>query len=165
MAYSSLRKNRGREARCRPERILYTQKPPGPSLRPSAYISPTRAHTHTHPIPLLIPGQRERNAKGRRRRQRKLEDGRWEGPHDANPKSGPLGLGSREARKQDSSVITGCEGPRNAGTTREGGWGGGGSHYTLRRKWFRAGAPRPRSPPNSRQTQDDGHSRGARPVS
>lgn len=71
--------------------------------------------------------------------------------------------GSKEAGFQCHHRLRGAPnamGPRYAGTTRE--RREGGSPYTLRRQWFRARAPRPLNPPNSRQTQNDGHSRGAR---
>lgn len=156
MAYSSLGKNRGREARCRLELILYTQKPPRPESPPQCLksFSHTSTHTHTHPYPPSDSGAQGEKCKGQETTAKEA-GGREVG-------------GAPRCQSQEWATQTREQGSKEAGfqchhrlrwapdTLGQREKGGGGSHYTLRRKWFRARAPRPLSPPNSRQTQNDG---------
>lgn len=93
---------------------------------------------HKHrptPHPSSDSGAHEKKRKGQETDgQRKLGDRRWEGLHDANHERAPVGLGSGEGRKHNTSVITGRDKrPQKPwDNTRRG--GGEGSHYILRRK-------------------------------
>lgn len=100
-----------REVRCRPEQIfIYPEASPARDSAPipKEFLSHRHTHSHPPPFPFRFRGTGRETQRARDRRHRDLEDGRWEGLHDANHnKGGPVGLGSREGRKHKTSVITG----------------------------------------------------------
>lgn len=100
-----------REVRCRPEQIfIYPEASPARDSAPipKEFLSHRHTHSHPPPFPFRFRGTGRETQRATDRRHRDLEDGRWEGLHDANHnKGGPVGLRSREGRKHKTSVITG----------------------------------------------------------